>query len=130
MRHIPTMAGKALRESIEAFLRNNPQGATLDQVRFACGEDALLMGILPPSQDDIVDALQNTGLASFWSIQWAVVSNIINSSDDWMYQRIPCDVVDRIRRVLEAMEEATSFPAHFGGEDIAPLLEAIRIKEK
>lgn len=129
MKYVLTMTNDEIRASIRSFLEKNPNGGTLREITFSVGEDALLMGRLAPGMGNVQAVWLECYNEETHGIDTAIIA-VAQQTNDWMYQRIPCDVVDRIRRVLEAMEEATSFPAHFGGEDIAPLIEAIRIKEK
>ena len=118
-------------ESFEHWIKDNPNGGLIREIQFAVGSDALLMGKMPPSEGEILASITQAPSAKGLQRSEALVRVTPVQGDDWMYQRIPCDVVDRIRRVLAETINIcgghTDKPT-LAGVDIWELVEALRVK--
>ena len=126
---IPVYPRAEIVKSVVAFMGENPDGATLEQVYFSVQSDALASGYRAPTDGDVREVAINF---KEYRLKDCLFHTNPPQSDDWQFQRIPCDVVDKMRRVLI---ETISVCAHttkptLGGVDLVESLEALRIKEK
>jgi hypothetical protein len=127
MRYIPAMTYPEIVESCEHWIVSNPNGGLMREIQFAIGSDALLMGKMPPSESDILASITQAPGAKGLQRTDALVRVIPVQSDDFMFQRITCEDAAKIRRVLEEVEKLTH-GARLAGEEVAPLIEALRIQ--
>ncbi|CAB4152781.1 hypothetical protein UFOVP602_24 [uncultured Caudovirales phage] len=129
MKFVLTMSNDQIKESVRSFLRKNPNGGTLREITFFVGEDALLMGKLAPG----MGAVQAVWLECYndetHGLDTAIVA-VDQQSDDWMYQKIPCDVADKIRRLLKTITGTAIRPAWIDEKELIEIIEALRIKER
>lgn len=126
---IPIYLNKEIIKSIIAFMGDNPEGATFERVVFAVQSDALASGCTPPSQREIGEVADHL---EGYCTKRTIFHVTPPQSDDWMYQRIPCTVVQQVRQVLAEVIKVcnhTEKPT-LAGVDLWELVEALRITEK